>query len=62
MERGEQAGTPRRELFAAIWSATHEAMGRPAPPLPVDLGREVPHMSEPWYCCAEPTSQQLQGF
>ena len=19
----------------------------------------VPHMSEPWYCCAEPTSEQL---
>ena len=26
------------------------------------LRQPIPHLSEPWYCCAEPTAQQLQGF
>jgi hypothetical protein len=53
----------RRQIFERIWQMTHEALGRPAPPLPTsNLGPKIPHMSEPWYCCAEPTSQQLQSF
>jgi hypothetical protein len=26
------------------------------------LGSPIPRLSEPWYCCAEPTEQQLQSF
>lgn len=60
---GEQAGTPRREIFESIWQAAHRALGRTAPSLAGrDLGEPIPHLSEPWYCCAEPTAQQLQGF
>ncbi len=41
----------------------HEAPGKTAPPLDhLNLGSPVPHLSEPWYCCAEPTDQQLQSF
>ncbi len=60
--RCEQEGVPRREVFAAIWRMAHEAAGRPAPLLASNLGSPIPRMSEPWYCCAEPTDQQLQSF
>ena len=53
----------RRKIFERIWQMAHEALGCTAPALPRgDLGPKIPHMSEPWYCCAEPTSQQLQSF
>jgi radical SAM superfamily enzyme YgiQ (UPF0313 family) len=60
--RCEEEGLPRREVFAAIWRMAHEAAGRPAPKLAGDLGSPIPRLSEPWYCCAEPTDQQLQSF
>jgi len=60
--RCEKQGLARRELFAAIWRMVHEAAGRPAPNLGGNLGSPIPRLSEPWYCCAEPTEQQLQSF
>ncbi|MGQ0545535.1 MAG: CUAEP/CCAEP-tail radical SAM (seleno)protein [Betaproteobacteria bacterium] len=60
--RCEQQSVPRREVFAAIWRMAHEAAARPAPGLAGDLGAPIPRLSEPWYCCAEPTEQQLQSF
>ena len=52
----------RRAIFARIWELAHAAAGRPPTPLPAQLGQPIPHLSEPWYCCAEPTEQQLQSF
>ncbi len=52
----------RGEVFNAIWHIAHEAARRPAPGLAPDLGSPIPRLSEPWYCCAEPTEQQLQAF
>lgn len=60
--RCEQQGVPRREVFAGLWRMAHEAAGRDAPALARDLGAPIPRLSEPWYCCAEPTEQQLQSF
>jgi radical SAM superfamily enzyme YgiQ (UPF0313 family) len=60
--RCEQQGLSRREVFAAVWRMAHEAVQRPAPSLAANLGSAIPHLSEPWYCCAEPTDQQLQSF
>jgi len=60
--RCEQEGVPRREGFAAIWRMAHEAAARPAPKLAGNPGAPIPRLSEPWYCCAEPTDQQLQSF
>ena len=60
--RGEQEGLSRREVFAAVWRMAHHAAGRSAPQLPSALGDPIPHLSEPWYCCAEPTEQQLNSF
>jgi len=62
VEQGEREDLPRRELFSLIWELAHKALGQRTPVLPARLGEQVPHMSEPWYCCAEPTSQQLQSF
>ena len=60
--RCEQQGLPRREVFAAVWHMAHEAAERPAPMLAGNLGSPIPRLSEPWYCCAEPTDQQLLSF
>lgn len=60
--RCEKKRLSRREVFAAIWRMAHEAAERPVPELPGNPGSPIPRMSEPWYCCAEPTDQQLQSF
>ncbi len=59
----ETNGIARRESFARIWQLAHAAAGLSAPALP-QTGAAVPgaRLSEPWYCCAEPTDQQLQSF
>jgi radical SAM superfamily enzyme YgiQ (UPF0313 family) len=59
----EQQELSRRATFARIWSMAHDACEVPAPVLNGDFtGRAIAHMSEPWYCCAEPTNQQLAAF
>jgi len=59
----EKAGLPRVEVFASLWARTHAALGEAAPPLdPAQFGAAIPHHSEPWYCCAEPTATQLASF
>ena len=52
---------PRTAAFQQIWKAAHRAAAIPAPPLPesVHVAQPVPFLSEPWYCCAEPTQAQL---
>ena len=59
----ESGGLARREIFARIWNLAHTATGLSAPALP-EGGADAPgpRLSEPWYCCAEPTDQQLQSF
>ena len=49
----------RAEAFGRIWEAAHAAAGVVAPELKLGKGRAVPFLSEPWYCCAEPTKAQL---
>jgi hypothetical protein len=48
-------------MFQRVWKLAHAACGRTAPALPQARAdsRPVPAMSEPWYCCAEPTEKQL---
>jgi hypothetical protein len=53
----------RVEAYREIWRLAHAAAGCAAPSLDgADPGLPVPRLSEPWYCCAEPTNQQLQSF
>jgi radical SAM superfamily enzyme YgiQ (UPF0313 family) len=51
----------RSATFARIWAAAHAAAGIAAPKLALveRSGAAVPFLSEPWYCCAEPTKEQL---
>jgi hypothetical protein len=49
----------RAAAFLRIWEAAHAAAGIEAPESRVREGRGVPFLSEPWYCCAEPTRDQL---
>ena len=60
--RCEAEDLARREVFDSIWRMAHEAAGRPASKLAGNLGAPIPRLSEPWYCCAEPTDQQLRSF
>ena len=59
---GESDGSGRSEIFTIVWRLAHEAADRRPGELSADLGEAIPRHSEPWYCCAEPTSQQLQAF
>ena len=48
----------RAEIFAALWQLVHDE------PLPEGVLKRsrpaaIPHLDEPWYCCAEPTAEQL---
>lgn len=62
VQRGESLRFSRTEIFAHILRAASAAAGKKdadgtarflAPQTP------VPHLDEPWYCCAEPTENQL---
>jgi radical SAM superfamily enzyme YgiQ (UPF0313 family) len=53
----ERRKLSRRDIFAGIWEL---AQDRSLPPGFEQAARAaVPHLSEPWYCCAEPTPEQL---
>ena len=62
VETGEANGLGRGELFCRIWERAHQAAGVAALPIVIRPATTVPRMSEPWYCCAEPTSHQLAGL
>ena len=50
----------RSVAFERIWNAAHGAAGMEAPHFERGYAtRPVPFLSEPWYCCAEPTKDQL---
>jgi radical SAM superfamily enzyme YgiQ (UPF0313 family) len=57
----ERQKESRPATFERIWIAAHASAGLSAPP--IDYASQpqfgVPFLSEPWYCCAEPTRDQL---
>jgi radical SAM superfamily enzyme YgiQ (UPF0313 family) len=58
---GDRKKESRSAVFQRIWRAAHDAAGLETPSIqhahfPVAA---VPFLSEPWYCCAEPTRDQL---
>lgn len=65
-EAGEAAGATRRQIFVELWRLAHAACGLDAPeldlPIPLGGSAHVPCLSEPWYCCAEPTAKQIAEF
>ena len=55
----DAAKWPRAKAFEAIREAAHEAAGLRAPEWKASSSKGVAFLSEPWYCCAEPTKDQL---
>jgi radical SAM superfamily enzyme YgiQ (UPF0313 family) len=50
----------RSAAFERIWQAAHAAAGIQPPRITIGKNpAAVPFLSEPWYCCAEPTADQL---
>jgi len=49
----------RFAAFERIWQAAHATAGLAASKLREPRATQVPFLSEPWYCCAEPTKDQL---
>jgi len=61
--RAEASGKPRTEIFKGIWRLAWEQAAQPVPVLEMArAGAPVPRLSENWYCCAEPTCEQLVSF
>jgi radical SAM superfamily enzyme YgiQ (UPF0313 family) len=61
-QRGESWKFSRTEIFAHILRTASAAAGNRASAenlLPTAHGTPVPHLDEPWYCCAEPTEHQV---
>ena len=59
---GDSLSAPRNEIFGRIWMLAHEAAGLAAPRATENglvTRPAIPFMSEPWYCCAEPTAEQV---
>src|SRR5437870_8696778 len=57
----ERQKESRSATFERIWNAAHAAAGLRAPQVNLSAHSRagVPFLSEPWYCCAEPTRDQL---
>ena len=65
-EAGDTKGATRRQIFGEIWRLAHAACGLNPPsldlPVALDGSDHKPCLSEPWYCCAEPTAKQIAEF
>jgi radical SAM superfamily enzyme YgiQ (UPF0313 family) len=57
----ERQQETRPATFERIWKAAHAAAGISSPSVAATQHSAigVPYLSEPWYCCAEPTRDQL---
>jgi len=64
IQHGEREGATRRAIFEQVWVLAHNACEQSAPALPPERAdiSPVPVLSEPWYCCAEPTYEQVTGM
>ena len=59
---GDRLKRSRTDTFLSIWRAAGELAGECAVsgyPVAKASGRAIPHFTEPWYCCAEPTQDQF---
>jgi len=57
----ERQKESRPATFERIWKTAHAAAGLPAPQINPSAQPQagIPFLSEPWYCCAEPTRDQF---
>jgi hypothetical protein len=60
VESGAEHGEHALETFRGIRKAAYRALGQEPPSEPNLLPRQfVPKLTEPWFCCAEPSAAQL---
>jgi hypothetical protein len=52
-QEAESGGGDRPGTMSAMWELIQPGVSIPSP------GRVVPHLTEAWFCCAEPTARQL---
>jgi hypothetical protein len=69
VEQGTATGRNKRQIFADACGIVRDALPVDSPVrdrLPADAAdqepRAMPGLTEPWYCCAEPTEEQLLGI
>ncbi len=55
IQQQERRGASRGEIFRAIW----EMAGCGSCDAPRVSRAAIPYLTEPWYCCAEPTDEQV---
>ena len=58
---GDRRKESRSTVFERIWKAAHAAARLEAPSIQTShtSPAAIPFLSEPWYCCAEPTREQF---
>jgi hypothetical protein len=60
---GDKLKRSRTDTFTRIWHGVFELSGRDSAatlwPRAMASRRAIPHFTEPWYCCAEPTRDQF---
>jgi hypothetical protein len=62
VSRADDERTPRRDTFASGLANGARSCGLARAAHGANSGEPIPRLSEPWYCCAEPTEQQLQAL
>ena len=59
VEAGTERGASVAQMFDEIRTVVYAAAGRPAPTDDVRVDGDRPRLTEPWFCCAEPTKRQF---
>ena len=57
---GSRPNGERRGTFDSIWRLAYGDDHAIVPARPAAVPRTVPYLDEPWYCCAEPSPDQLR--
>jgi len=59
VEEGSERGSSGTELFYAVRRVVFTAAGREVPIGDIEIDGDRPRLTEPWFCCAEPTKGQF---
>lgn len=62
VQQAQTASATREEIFSGVLELALRAAGREAEFVPLEPSLDtsaIPQLDEPWYCCAEPTEDQL---
>ncbi|HEY3235544.1 MAG TPA: hypothetical protein VGJ84_12575, partial [Polyangiaceae bacterium] len=60
VERATVSKAKNSETLGEIRMLAYAARGQSAPPRSVPESTPAPRLSEPWFCCSEPSRRQLR--